>query len=208
MKNTQELLEWMLWREVMFGRVDSTKKMKFRLNHVCSAKRPSQLKLLYHFTLGSGQPPPGKGSTLISLDHSWERHFWCTLEVTRSCWNDLIVEKIRPVTYCIELENGKIIRRHVHICFHGLSTSPVSPPSNNANEMQFNIVIVNWHPQHPKLTFSIRSMYTFLVVYIYIYTIYIWCCLATRYLNLITVVSLNTEAVHSDHFHKWYSCDW
>ena len=56
---------------------------------------------------------------------------------------DLIVEKIRPVTYCIELENGKIIRRHVHIRFHGLSTSPVSPPSNNANEMQFNIVIVN-----------------------------------------------------------------
>ena len=49
---------------------------------------------------------------------------------------DLIVEKIRPVTYCIELENGKIIRRHVHIHFHGHSTSPVSPPSNNANEMQ------------------------------------------------------------------------
>ena len=94
MKNTQELLEWMLWREVMFGRVDSTKKMKIRLNHVCSAKRPSQLKLLYHFTLGTGQPPPGKGSTLISLDHSWEWHFWLLWMHT---WSGQKLLKCRPL---------------------------------------------------------------------------------------------------------------
>ena len=49
----------------------------------------------------------------------------------------LIVEKIGPVTYCVELGNGKTIRRHVdHIRSRGSSTSPISPPSDNASEMQ------------------------------------------------------------------------